>query len=429
MNSLKIDHIIPKTAEGTYYTIPFVVPDGEFERITVSYRYNRFSGKIGSPAKMVNIVDLGLMDAAGRFLGWSGSARSTIFVGPYSSTNGYLMTSVTPGEWQILVGAYKIPEDGLSVHYEITFIPLHPRWFTGDLHMHSTASDGKHDIFTIATMAKKEGLDFIAVSNHNNYSENLNLPVVPGLTFIPAVEWTHYRGHMNFYGVPNPFDNSFVANSEQEMLSLIANAKDKGALVSVNHPKDALCPYLWQSDDSFDMVEVWNGPMRKANIDGIAWWHKMLQNGRKIPLVGGSDFHRSGHIVRFAHPVTHVYATTPAVGDILKAIMQGRSYVSASVKGVQLDLRCGEHMMGDSVQRQDGQTLKVTACQLHPGMRLKLVTQNGVAAEWQRFQNGIINAEVPVEASWRFAYLLVYRPLFGMEYVRAISNPIYFHEE
>ncbi len=429
MDSLKIDQIIPKTAEGTYTAIPFVVPDGAFERITVSYRYNRFSGKIGSPAKMVNIVDLGLMDAAGRFLGWSGSARNTIFVGPYSSTSGYLMTPVTPGEWQILVGAYKIPKDGLSVQYEITFTPLQPRWFVGDLHMHSTASDGKHDIFTLATMAKKEGLDFIAVSNHNNYSENLNLPVVAGLTFIPAVEWTHYRGHMNFYGVPNPFDNSFVANSEQEMLALIANARKKGALVSVNHPKCNLCPYLWLSENSFDLVEVWNGPMRKVNINGIAWWHKMLQNGRKIPLVGGSDFHRSRHIVRFAHPVNHVYASSPVATDILKALSQGRNYLSASVKGVQLDLHCGEHMMGDTIHKQDGQTLKIAARRLRPGMRVKLVTQDGVAAEWRHFQNGTLEVEVSVSASWRFAYLLVYRSLFGIEYVRAISNPIYFDQE
>jgi predicted metal-dependent phosphoesterase TrpH len=327
------------------------------------------------------------------------------------------------------VGAYRIPEGGLSVHYEINFSPRQPRWLVGDLHMHSTASDGKHEIFTLAKMAQKEGLDFIAVSNHNNYSENLNLPVVPGLTFIPAVEWTHYRGHMNFYGVANPFDNSFVANSELEMQSLIANAKAKGALISVNHPKDNLCPYLWQSEDSFDLVEVWNGPMRKANIDGIGWWQNMLRNGRKIPLVGGSDFHRSGHIVRFAHPVTHVYASSPAVDDILNAISHGRSYVSASVKCVQLDLHCGEHMMGDTVQKQDCQTLKVTASRLRPGMHLKLVTQDGVAAEWRRFNHGNIEAEVPVAASWRFAYLLVYRPLFGMEYVRAISNPIYFNEE
>jgi hypothetical protein len=425
MNNLIINHNIPKKAEGTYYTIPFRVPNGNIDRITVSYSYDRFSGKLGK----VNIVDLGLMDAEKRFLGWSGSAKSTIFVGPYAATSGYLMTDITPGEWHILLGAYKIPEGGLPVHYEITFTPMHPRWFVGDLHMHSTASDGRHDIYTLSKMAKKEGLDFIAVSNHNNYSENLHLPLVPGISFIPAVEWTHYRGHMNFFGVEAPFENSFVANSEQEMLTLVAKAKEKGALVSVNHPKDNLCPYLWQSDDCFDLVEVWNGPMRKANISGIAWWHNMLQDGRKIPLVGGSDFHRSGHIVRFAHPVNHVYASSPSTSDILNALSQGHNYVSASVKGVQLELKCGEYMMGDTITNQEDQTLTVKARRLRPGMQLKLINQDGVVTEWHRFQNGKLEAEVPVSKAWRFAYLLVSRNIFGMEYVRAISNPVYFYKE
>lgn len=429
MNNLVIDHTIPKTAEGTYYTIPFQVPDARIDRITVSYSYNRFSGKLNLKSNMVNIVDLGLMDADKRFLGWSGSARSMVFVGPYSATNGYLMTEIKPGEWHILVGAYKIPDGGLQVHYEITFTPMQPRWLVGDLHMHSTASDGKHDIFTLAKMAQNSGLNFIAVSNHNNFSENLNLPVVPRLTFIPAVEWTHYRGHMNFLGVAAPFDNSFVANNENEMLALVAKAREKGALVSVNHPKCTLCPYLWLNEDCFDLVEVWNGPMRKVNINGIAWWHNMLKEGRKIPLVGGSDFHRSGHIVRFARPVNHVYASSPAAADILKAISQGRNYLSASAKGVQLDLHCGESMMGDTTPRIDGQTLTISASRLKPGMHLKLVNQDGVAVEWRRFKNGKLDAEVPVSASWRFAYLLVSRNLFGMDYVRAISNPIYFDQE
>lgn len=68
--------------------------------------------------------------------------------------------------------------------------------------MHSTASDGRKDVYTLAKKAQKTGLDFIAVSDHNNYSENFSLPKISGLTFIPAVEWTHYKGHMNFFGVP-----------------------------------------------------------------------------------------------------------------------------------------------------------------------------------------------------------------------------------
>ena len=425
MNNHIIEHHIPKEAEGTYYTIPFPVPEG-LERVTVSYSYKRLSGAVGRLRDMVNVVDLGLMDGEGRFLGWSGGARDTVFVGPYASTKGYKMTGLTPGEWQIIVGAYQIPAGGLPVRYEVTYTPKGPRWLSGDLHMHSDASDGQHDMFTLAGMALKEGLDFIAVANHNNTAENLHLPVVPGLTLLSAVEWTHYRGHMNFFGVAEPFENSFIANSEEEMLALVADAKAKGALVSVNHPKCGLCPYLWDSEDCFDLVEVWNGPMRKANLDAIAWWHDMLMSGRKIPLVGGSDYHKDKQPVRFAHPITRVYAQSPGAGDILAAIAGGHSYVTSSVDGVVLDMRCGNAGIGDTIVLHEGLALSVSAENLRVGTRLKLVTSDGTAAEWKRFSNQTIAAQIPVLPSWRFAYLIASKTLMGRELVRAVSNPVYF---
>lgn len=423
-----IEHLIPKSAEGSYYSIGFTVPDG-LERVTVNYSYSRLAGRAGGLARMVNVVDLGLADAHGTFLGWSGSARSTVFVGPYAATPGYHMAALVPGEWQILVGAYKIPDGGLPVRYEITYTPKAPRWLVGDLHMHSTASDGQHSVHTLARKALRANLDFIAVSDHNNYSENLHPPVVPGLTLLPAVEWTHYRGHMNFFGVPAPFDNSFVANSEQEMLALVAHAKAKGALVSVNHPKCTLCPYLWQSEDCFDLVEVWNGPMRKANLNAVAWWHGLLLRGKKLPLVGGSDYHRDRRVVRFAHPVTWVHAPSPAPGDILRALACGHSYVAAKAGGVRLQLRCGTAMMGDTVTATDDAALELSACGLGPGMRVRLVTSQGTAAEWRRFEGGQLAATVPCGPGWQFAYLTVSRRVFGTDYLCAISNPIYFAKE
>jgi len=425
INSLTINHKIDKKAEGTYYTIPFSVPDG-VERITVNYSYNKEAGRTTRSPYDKNIVDLGLIDQSGRFLGWSGSARRSVHVGPHSSTNGYLQTEIKPGNWEIIAGAYKIPEAGLDVHYEISFKPHEPQWLTGDTHMHSDASDGQYDIAALAKKAKKAGLDFIAVSNHNNYTDNLGLPVVSGLTLLPAVEWTHYKGHLNFFGAPAPFENSFITNNEAEMLSLVKDAKIKGALVSVNHPKCSLCPYLWDNDDCFDMVEVWNGPMRRDNMNAISWWHELLMRGRKIPATGGSDFHRTLHPVRMAHPVTRVFSQSQAAGDILKAISNGHSYITSSVRGAVLDLHCENAMMGDTVTFREGLELSVEAVGVRPGCKLELITSDGTAGVWKRFPQGKLCTKVNVQSKWRFAYLLLTRNVFGREYVRAITNPVYF---
>lgn len=417
MKPLRLEHHIPASAAGTYYTIPFPVGAG-LAQISVTYHYERGEN---------SIVDLGLLDNNKKFLGWSGSDKATVFVGPCSATPGYLMTDIASGEWHIIIGAYKIPGAGLPVRYEITCTPQEARWLTGDLHVHSDASDGQHDIPTLAKKAVKKGLNFLAVANHNNYSENLTLPRIPNLTLIPTVEWTHYKGHMNFFGAAVPFDN-FIANTQEEMLALITTAKAKGALISANHPKDSGCPYLWKDTDCLDAVEVWNAPMRNSNVQAINWWHDLLLAGRKIPLIGGSDYHRDWHPALFAHPVTRVYAQSPSVQDIMAAIRRGRAYVTATVGGVELDLHCttsenNPAMMGDTVEWHNNQALTVNAKNAGMAIIFQLVTAQGVVHTWRKQQ---LPARIPVAPEWRFAYLLAKRKLFGLERITAITNPIYF---
>ena len=62
MEKLVIDHLVEKNREGSYYTLPFSVPEG-VRSLTVRYSY----------PKQGNVIDLGLEDGQGQFLGWSGS--------------------------------------------------------------------------------------------------------------------------------------------------------------------------------------------------------------------------------------------------------------------------------------------------------------------------------------------------------------------
>jgi len=128
MTNLIIDHIIPKKAEGTYYTIPFNVPDGlEWLLVTCSYeKIMKKTGKLNITGwfnRKANIVDFGLMDNHKRFIGWEGHLKKSSSFGTYSSIKEYNMNANTPGEWNIIIGVYVVPDDGLKVRYEIEFIP------------------------------------------------------------------------------------------------------------------------------------------------------------------------------------------------------------------------------------------------------------------------------------------------------------------
>lgn len=417
MKHTVIEHLIRKEDEGKYLTLAFDVPEG-LSGVTVACRY---PGK--SPLR--NVIDLGLEDAQGRFLGWSGSARESVTVGEYDATPGYLMGPVRPGKWHILIGAYYVEAGGVNVTYELRFHPKQAQWLFGDFHMHSDASDGQHDLATLAKMAKRRSLDFIAVTNHNNYAENLRLPHIPGLTLIPGVEWTHYKGHMNFFGIGRPFRNSFVANSPEEMRRIVREAKEDGAVISANHPKCNFCPYLWEDTECLDMVEIWNGPMRLVNLRGIAWWTQLLRGGRRLAAVGGSDFHHDRRPVRMGHPVTAVYSASRSAADIVDAARHGRGYIMSGRNGVRLRLSCAGKQFGDTVAAGEPKAVRFSAENAPQGASLRLIGARGELARARR-KGGRLEGEAQVHDS-PFAYLIasVRLPGFG-DYPLAVSNPIYF---
>lgn len=67
----EIIHKVLKEKEGSYYTIGFTVPENVV-KISVSYDYPRGTKGFLGDLHPTNTIDIGLEDADGRFLGWSG---------------------------------------------------------------------------------------------------------------------------------------------------------------------------------------------------------------------------------------------------------------------------------------------------------------------------------------------------------------------
>ncbi len=411
-----IKHLIPKEKEGQYYTLPFEVPEGVV-KITVSYDYYKPTKGIMGDLKPSNTIDIGLMDEKGNFLGWSGSSHKIIYVGEYDSSAGYLCQRINSGKWQIIIGAYHVMNEGVEVIYSIDFEHEGEELLFGDLHMHSTASDGVFSAYELGRLAKEKGLDFIGIANHNNFSENINLPHIDKLTFIPAVEWTHYKGHMNFFGIPAPFENSFIANTKEEMQSIISHAKSLGAVISVNHPLCPVCPYKWEDEDAFDMMEVWNGPMRPSNVKALDWWTSLLKKGRQIPIAGGSDFHKPKQFAKLGNPVTAVYSPSRSTHDILCAIKNGNCFVADSKDGVRIKLTYGNCVMGQTAEFRKDIPLEIYC----DAPKVTLVTDKG------ENEISLTNGYTKVKPdNVKFAYIKVFKGFGKLKRICAISNPIYF---
>jgi hypothetical protein len=393
--SAPVEHIIEGFAAPqqalTYVHLPFEVPPGT-ERIDVHYDY---SAAIHSDPHLTggNTVDLGVFDPRGvdppgpGFRGWSGSSRSEFFIARDEATPGYVPGPLQAGTWHIYLGFYKVAEQGCE--YRVTvrltpaqgepssadtpaLLPLRERapagsrrdrngWYKGDLHCHSHHSDGDSPPRDIVAAARELGLDFLAVTDHNVYSQQavLNQIDTP-LMLIPGTEVTTYKGHWNIWGRGEWID--FRILTAEAMTAAIEKAVKAGYLVSCNHPRDYGPPWEFADVTGYHCVEVWNGPWQLFNTQSLAFWEQRLRAGQRLVAVGGSDCHRlkEEHIARLGQPTTWIYCPgEPSPAGILAGLRAGHAFVSAAPDGPQLYLRAGDAMMGDTLPPASGESPEI----------------------------------------------------------------------
>lgn len=433
-NPLRIQYFVGSQQEGQYLTIPFDMPP-EVESFSLSYHYERHHGDETGVAhgsftarQERNIIDLGLIAPDGTQVGASGSDKRSFQISETCATPGYRACRLIPGEWRILLGAYKVAPEGVTVTYELNFAPKRLRLLKGDLHTHTLASDGVLTLNELGHQALRHGLDFLVITDHNQMVSADALPYIPGLTLIPGVEWTHYKGHANFSGVDRPYEGSFMANTPEEVQAHFTCAHERGALITVNHPFDEGCPFLFDMNSlPYDCLEIWNGPMRMSNIQALGFWHSLLVAGQKVPICGGSDYHRSQLFLFLGGPTTCVYSQSAGSSDILSALRQGHAYIVYAPDGPILELTAGDAILGDSVPFSQSREMQITVGNLRAGDILQIVTAQGGTPLLKAETNGNFQGHFTLDAPG-FARVEVLREFIpGVPMLPAlISNPIYF---
>ncbi|HZD00574.1 MAG TPA: CehA/McbA family metallohydrolase [Actinomycetes bacterium] len=334
------------------------------------YRYLPFEVGPGAPGvslrlgydRSAAVLDLGLLDPAG-FRGWSGGARERVTVTPDWATPGYLPGGLLAGEWKVMLGLYRVPEDGvdfsLEVRLEAAAAPPRPRpaplperppprrlpatpgrrWLAGDLHSHTVHSDGALNVDQLACLARGRGLDFLAVTDHNTVSHHRELGAVAarvGVLLIAGQELTTEEGHANCLGPCGWVDFREPADE------WLRAAEAGGGLLSINHP--LLGPLAWRRPlrRRPPLAEVWHWTWDGWDTAPLEWWRA---NGG-VP-VGGSDFHRPKDGIPLGAPTTWVEAEGGAeagAAGVLDELRAGRVALSAGPGGPLL-LRVGDEVL------------------------------------------------------------------------------------
>ncbi len=447
---------------GDYILLPFELPP-DAARIDISYSYDQAIEPVPGAAPG-NALDLGLFDPRGAefggkgFRGWSGTARREIFVAPDDATPGYLPGPLYAGVWHVLLGLYMLHPAGCD--YEVTIrltrgpaaqtealvwpeppVQREWRWYRGDLHCHSHHSEATGTLADLCGAAREQGLDFLAVTEHNTTSHHRLLPQfrTPDFLPIPGEEITTYHGHGNVWGAEGWVE--FRCRRDVDLTRVISIAHAAGALFSANHPKTNGPPWQFTTFEGIDCLEVWQGPWFLSNYQSLARWDGLLRGGQRVVGVGGSDQHQpaaggaSWH--RVGQPTTWVYAPALEQKAILGAIKAGHVYISAGPDGPQLELRATadgqEAMMGDVLPVGAHQPVRLLArVQGAQGLILRLIGPKGILAEEPitgddfRYEHALearvstyVRAEVaepldPAEAAEPAALML-----------QALGNPIY----
>jgi hypothetical protein len=214
------------------------------------------------------------------------------------------------------------------------------RWYRGDLHSHTTHSDGDISVPERVQSAVARGLDFLAITDHNTVSHHAEMVDWPDeLIPIRGSEITTYHGHINVWGLGEAIDwrgDRRGGGAE----GILEAAHRQGALASINHPSAFGDPWCvgchWDfarvDYAQFDGMEVWNGRWAIPETDdagALALWTDLLDAGFRLTAVSGSDSHSAEEDAYIALPSTYAFADEATEAAILDAIRRGRVILSS----------------------------------------------------------------------------------------------------
>lgn len=415
----------PAVGTGQYLYFPFVVPDG-VNRVAVRVASNT-GAKLG--AGLFDHRGAGYQSAG--FRGVYGEERSEFSVAAHEASQSFLPGPVEAGTWTVVVPVFQAPpRTVVTPTVTLTFGPElaafvpgpecgvvrdEPGWYRGDLHCHTPeSSDAWRSGSALtpaawAAEARRLGMDFLAMTDHNVVTQNLDLAAAAGegVLLLPGEEMTNwFHGHATVSGIEvgdwldwrqRPFGVA-LGPEERRVGDFLAVVREMGAYVSAAHPLSPLPGLPWQffADDAADPsgaslphgLEVWTGQFQPDDELALRRWDELLQRGRRVFANGGSDLHgvENGQGFAAGTPTTVVYAERLEKRAVVDGLRRGRSFVTRRPDGVDVFLSATgpggqEAIPGGEIRGRQGQVAEVRALvRRAAGMRFVLVADGAVVS-------------------------------------------------
>lgn len=204
-------------------------------------------------------------------------------------------------------------------------------FYRGNLHTHTTQSDGHKTPEESMAAYRDAGYDFLALTDHRKVTSVAHAP--EGLVAIPGIEldyvlsnqWVHLLG----LGVSQEIEQRCMPRGTvQEGIDLIHAC---GGLAVLNHPAWSLnTPELIASLRGLAAAEVWNSvstlPYNADRADSSSLLDVAASQGAVLPLMANDDTHY--YEQEFAKGWNMVQAKEKSMAGILEALAAGRYYAT-----------------------------------------------------------------------------------------------------
>jgi hypothetical protein len=428
----------------TYRRHRFAVP-AQARALDIRFAYDR-GGDLPH-----SLVTLSLFDPHGfRGAGHRFAPRQHVQVGPGGATPGFVRGAIPPGEWTVEVDVHCVVAAG---RYEIVVetsddvgretadrnAPTNDtdvgrasrgRLFRGELHLHSTHSDGRWTVEEMALAARDRPVDFLFLTDHNTVTgiDALRRAVGGRIAVHPGQEMTTFRGHALALGPERWMD--WRAGLDGRTIDDVArDVRAAGGVMIVAHPDappDPLCTGCQWTHADFapslaDAVEVWGGlwdGAEERNQGCLDLWRRWLNAGHRLAATGATDAHRHEDW-QGAVPLTYVMAEDLSLDAILDGLRAGRTYVSSG-PFVQVGAREeGGRLAAVGDTARDAGSIEAS-CAGAPEAELRIVVDGETRAR------AAVQDAGRLEAAPRFGDRWCCAELWSGHLLLAVTSPVYF---
>lgn len=218
----------------------------------------------------------------------------------------------------------------MPVQLESPYLSRNFSWLRGNLHAHTTLSDGASPPEEVLADYEKSGYDFMALSDHDLLVPTEKYQPCTKMTLIPADEVTARGPHILAVHLKR------IVPPTTDRQKVIDRANAQGGFTVINHPnwQDHFnhCPHrLMEKWTGYTGIEIYNGVIERLTGSALALdrWDRLLGSGRRVWGFAHDDSHCTTDIARGWNVVQ---ATDRSIEAICDALKNGRFYASTGVE-------------------------------------------------------------------------------------------------